>query len=75
MKFIVDRIEDGIAVLEREDLAHIEVSSDELPDGVREGSVLIFDGVSYTFDMDEETLRKKRIYEKQQSLFKKIKKD
>ena len=75
MRFIVDRIEEGIAVLERDDLAHVEVSFSELPDGTAEGSVLIFDGVSYTFDLDEESLRKKRIYEKQQSLFKKIKKD
>lgn len=75
MKYIVDRIEEGIAILEKEDLTHVEAKLSELPLGIREGSVLIFDGNTYTVDTDVEAQRKKRIYEKQHMLFKKMKKD
>lgn len=75
MKYIVDRIEEGIAILEKEDLSHVEISLTDLPDGISEGSVLIFDGNSYISDENEEAQRKNQIYEKQQMLFKKRKKD
>ncbi|MBR3815926.1 MAG: DUF3006 domain-containing protein [Clostridia bacterium] len=75
MRLIVDRIEEGIAVLEKEDLSHIEISIDELPQGTCEGAVLIFDGKSYITDREEEAQRKTSVLKKQQMLFKKIKKD
>ena len=75
MKLIVDRIEEGTAVLEKEDLSRIEIPVSELPEGVKEGTVLLYDGNSYVTDSDEEALRKQRILEKQRMLFKKTKKD
>ena len=75
MKLTVDRIVEGIAVLEKEDMTHTEVDASLLPDGVREGTVLSFDGKSYTVDLTEEEVRRHRILEKQRMLFKKNKKD
>lgn len=71
MKFTVDRIEDGIAVLEKEDVTHIEISSDILPEGAKEGSVLIFDGAHYNLDLNAEEEARDRIIKKQRSIFKK----
>lgn len=75
MKLIVDRIEEGVAVLEKEDMTHIHINLSELPEGTKEGSVLAFDGASYVLDSDEEEKRRKRILEMQNMLFKKAKKD
>ena len=75
MKLIVDRIEEGIAVLEKEDMTHIHINLSELPAGTKEGSVLTFDGTTYTLDADEEENRRKRILEMQNMIFKKAKKD
>lgn len=71
MKLIVDRIVEGIAVLEKEDLSHIEVSLEVLPDVTKEGSVLTFDGNRYTIDIDAEAEARSRIISKQRSIFKK----
>lgn len=75
MKFIVDRITEGFAVLEAADLSHIEIEINKLPDGTKEGTVLLFDGENYTVDADEEALRRQRILEKQRMLFARGKKD
>lgn len=72
MKLIVDRTENGIAILEKEDLSHIEVALTDLPKGTKEGSVVIQneDG-SYSLDLNEEEARRKRMLELQKNLFKK----
>lgn len=75
MKLTVDRIVEGIAVLEREDMSHTEIELSLLPEGTKEGSVLLFDGTAYTLDTDEEDERRRRILEKKKMLFKKSKKD
>ncbi len=75
MRYTVDRIEEGIAVLEKEDLSHINVSSESLPKGVKEGSILLFDGVNYIIDAEAEVASKKSMLEKQNLLFKRTKKD
>ncbi len=75
MKLIVDRIVEGIAVLETEDLSHIEIEINKLPVGAKEGTVLLFDGENYTVDADEEALRRQRILQKQRMLFARGKKD
>ena len=71
MKLIVDRIVGNIAVLEKEDLTHVEVSIDILPFGTKEGNVLAFDGSTYVFDVDSEAEARARIISKQRSIFKK----
>ena len=67
-KLIVDRIVGDIAVLEKEDRSHIEVPLSEIVVQIKEGSVLLFDGVAYTADEDSEALRRKKIFEMQQKL-------
>lgn len=67
-KLIVDRIVGDIAVLEKEDRSHIEVSLSEIALDIKEGSVLLFDGSAYTADDDSEAARRKRIFEMQQKL-------
>ena len=67
-KLIVDRIVGDIAVLEKEDRSHIEVSISEIALDIKEGSVLLFDGSAYTADDDSEAARRKRIFEMQQKL-------
>ena len=52
MKLTVDRIVEGFAVVEKEDLSHENISLSFLPEGTKEGSVLIFDGSTYTLDAD-----------------------
>ena len=74
MKFIVDRIEEKLAVLEKDDMSHIEVPLTCLPDKVKEGNVLFYDGVSYCFDYESEYEKRQRIAEKQKSIFNKHKK-
>ncbi|MBR5826631.1 MAG: DUF3006 domain-containing protein [Clostridia bacterium] len=75
IKLIVDRIEEGIAVLEKEDLTHISINLSDLPKGTKEGCVLSFDGTTYVLDLDEEERRRKRILEMQNLILKKAKKD
>ncbi len=75
MKLIVDRIEEGIAVLEKEDMTRISISAEMLPQGVKEGSILLFDGVNYIIDTEAVSERKKAMLEKQKLLFKRTKKD
>ncbi len=75
MKLTVDRITQGIAVLEKEDLSHLEVPVSLLPAGTKEGSILDFDGTVYTLNCDEESARRQKLLEKQNLLFKRTKKD
>ena len=67
-KLIVDRIVCDIAVLEKEDRSHIEVALGEIGVDIKEGSILLFDGVVYTADEESEALRRKKIFEMQQKL-------
>lgn len=75
MILTVDRIEEGIATLEKEDMTHIQISISLLPEGTKEGSVLNFDGAEYTLDAEEEERRRKRMLELQSRLYKKGKKE
>lgn len=71
MKLTVDRITEGIAVLEKEDMSHIEVPVADLPQNVKEGNVLDFDGCVYSIDSRTEDAVRQRIISKQRSIFKK----
>ena len=53
MKLIIDRIEENIAVCEKEDGKMVEISAQLLPDGVGEGAVI---EIIYN---EEETLKRK----------------
>ena len=67
-KLIVDRIVGDIAVLEKEDRSHIEVSLSEIGLDIKEGSVLLFEGSEYTADKESEDVRRKKLFEMQQKL-------
>ena len=67
-KLIVDRIVGDIAVLEKEDRSHIEVSTDDIGIEIKEGSVLLFDGERYFADLDGEAARRKKLFEMQERL-------
>lgn len=71
MRFTVERIYQDIAVLEKEDMSHIEVSTKLLPKDLKEGNVLVFDGSDYLVDDEAEVQARARIIEKQRSIFKK----
>ncbi len=71
MRLTVDRIVEGLAVLEKEDMTHIEVPVSALPSGVKEGNILVFDGEIYHIDADAEAVARERIINKQRSIFKK----
>lgn len=61
MKVIIDRFEDNYAVCECEDKTMMDIERSKLPEGVKEGSVLLVDGSSITLDENETLLRSERI--------------
>lgn len=67
--FIVEKIENGIAVLEKNG-EMIEVSASLLPKGAKEGDILRLEGSQYIADTEATAARRKELFAKQQSLFK-----
>jgi len=61
---IVERIENGIAVLESGDGRMLKIEASLLDSRVREGDVIFFDGSLYQTDPEATMERKKRIKEK-----------
>lgn len=69
MRFVVDRIENDIAVLENiKDNEIINVSLDKLPNKVMEKDVLLYDGKTYVIDVLEKNERINRIKDKMSKL-------
>lgn len=72
MKYAIDRIEDNIVVIESIDTKEkLEINKEELPETIKEGSILIFDNDEYKLDLNEEELRRKKIQERFNRLRKK----
>ena len=69
-RYIVDRVEDGIAVLEKEDLTHVEIPVSEIDYEVKEGNALLFESGKLTLDEAYEAERRRKIFEKQKNIFK-----
>ena len=67
-KFILDRIESDIAVLETEDCEFINVSKFLLPDNAKEGDMLLLENEKYSVLNDETKVRKERIKNLRNSL-------
>lgn len=68
--YSVSRIEEGIAVLEFPDGEFREVEISLLPDGVKEGNILVKNqNNGFTFDFEEEKRRKDRLLELQNKIF------
>lgn len=69
MKFVVDRIEEDIAVLENiEDKQIVNVRLELLPKNVKESDVLKYNDNKYFLDNNEKQARLDRIREKMQML-------
>lgn len=66
---IIDRIEDMIAVIEREDGTFFELPLSELPESVCEGCVLVQNCEGYAVDMLATKERRKRNATRTSSLF------
>ena len=69
MKYIIDRIENGFAVCETEEMKIVNISLDILPEEVKEGSVLVFSNGHYALLTDEEEERRKHILSLQDDIF------
>lgn len=71
-KLTVDRIEEGFAVCECEDLSHISIPVESFDFEVREGMIIrISDDGNYKEDTDEETSMKEKIAALQKKLMNK----
>lgn len=69
MIYIVDRIEDNIAVLENKDTKETtDVSLTLLPKNLKEGNILKYENNTYTLDEKEEEERRKAILSKFEKL-------
>ena len=69
LKYIVDRIVNGFAVCERDDITMENIPLSRLPENVHEGSVLIEKNGEFFPDASEEEQRRKAIFDLQNSLF------
>ncbi|MBQ3136018.1 MAG: DUF3006 domain-containing protein [Clostridia bacterium] len=72
-KLIVDRIEEGYAVVEKEDLSHITLPVSQFTFPVAEGDILLFDGEKYMKSETEKDERKQKLLLIQQKLKEKSK--
>ena len=70
MRYIIDRIEGGIAVCEDEKRNMSEIKLSDLPKGVKEGSVINYENGEYTVDKRAESVRRERIQNLENELFK-----
>lgn len=68
MTYIVDRIEEGFAVLQDEQEQIHTIPLTELPSPVRQGDVLLFENSAYTVDVEETRARRERILRLQNRL-------
>ena len=59
MRFYVDRLEGDLAALQREDGVPGRILRKELPEGTREGSVLIYEDGAYRLDEAKEKARRR----------------
>lgn len=69
-KYTVDRIEGDFVVLEKEDMTCTEKKLTDFPFEIKEGNIIVYDNGEYSFDFNEEKLRKAEILKKQRKIFK-----
>lgn len=70
MKYTIDRFEEDIAILERSiDLVMVEVQKTALPDGAKEGDIIVENEGIYTIQSDETKEREASIKKLMDSLF------
>ena len=72
MKYAVDRIEDNLVIIENlETKEIIEIEKDKLPEGIKDGTILIYEDEEYKLDLNEEELRRRQIQDRFNRLRKK----
>lgn len=69
MKYIIDRLEEGIAVCENELKKLISIPKDLLPDGLKEGDVLEEQEGRFLRDEQGTEARRKEMHKKLMDLF------
>lgn len=69
MRYIVDRIEGEVAVLERDDLVFEDIPLAELPPGVAKHDCLELEEGRWRIDAERTAARKQLIADKMRSLF------
>lgn len=69
MRYIVDSVENGIATLERDDLALVIVPASELPEDVKQHDCLDFEDGVWTIDRERTERRMQSAREKTDALF------
>lgn len=72
-KLIIDRIEGGFVILEKEDFSHISLAPSSFDFPVSEGDILLFDGEKYTKSETEKDERKQKLLLMQKKLKEKSK--
>jgi len=73
--YTVDRIEEKYAICEeKESKEFTKIEIEKLPKGVKEGSVLKFNGNKYIIDKEEETKKSSIVKQKMDKLWKKQRK-
>jgi hypothetical protein len=61
VKVIIDRFEGNLAVCEKEDGSFLDINSQSLPSGAKEGDVLMINGDQITVDKSRTQERRKKI--------------
>jgi len=67
---LIERFEENIAVLETDTGEHIQIFRSELPDGAREGGILIKTELGYKVDEEETAKAREKIIKLQNRLWK-----
>ena len=57
-RYTVDRIEENIAVCEKEDMTFVQINISELPKGIKDGDCIVKNNGTYTIDISETEKRK-----------------
>jgi hypothetical protein len=70
MQYIIDRIEQELAICEEESGAMVKLPLKELPKGSREGDVLFKRNGTFQFDGEETNRRRQKMREKLNRLIK-----
>lgn len=69
MRYVIDRIEEGIAVCEREDRSHVEIPLEQLYPGAKEGDHFARMGEAYALLPEETEAARREILHLQAQLF------
>ena len=69
MKYIIDRLEEGLAVCETESRERISIPADHLPEGIKEGDVLKEEKGVFSLDPMETDRRRREHKKKLMDLF------